>query len=344
MALAMVTACIFAPELNHALETVGFYFRIGGTEVVFATETGGDERTEHPWSLRRVMEMYDVREIVDKPVACDVLVADAFLKPQYSRDFANWATLSNEVAFLFPEAGMTFKRRLGHLVRSWPHSLTSRTAVFFGDSRWSLDTLTPAFQRRTFFAPYLHPQSFTNNALDQVFGDYSLEGRRRYQIGFMGNKNPPERSLALLECRDVIGQLGADAVWIEYGDDEHHKALTSEQFISKLGEMDFCICPTGWARWTHRVIESLCRGAIPILQDTHLYGLGLVDGVNCILVKNNDWFDTVKQALNLPISTLEEMRRNVLALQARLVPSAASHRFQSQFQQRRQPFLEVQQA
>jgi hypothetical protein len=138
--------------------------------------------------------------------------------------------------------------------------------------------------------------------------------------------------------------LGADAVWIEYGDDEHHKALTSEQFISTLGEMDFCICPTGWARWTHRVIESLCRGAIPILQDTHLYGLGLVDGVNCILVKNNDWFDTVKQALNLPISTLEEMRRNVLALRAMLVPSAASHRFQSQFQQRRQPFLEVQRA
>jgi hypothetical protein len=328
----MTTVCIFAPDLNHELETIGFYFRLSGAKVIYATQPNGNERSEHPWSLQRVKPTYNLRWISDEPISSDLLILDAFIDPQHAEQRAIWASHSKKLAFLFPHRGMTSKRRIGHLLRSWPHSMTARTAIFFGDRRLSFDTLSPAFQSRTFYPPYLHPQLFADEALSQIFADFCMIGRRTYPIGFMGNKNPRERSIALAECRRAIEQAGAQSFWIEYGDDEHQNSLTAEQFISTLGNMDFCLCPAGWSGWTHRVVESLCRGAIPILPDPHLYGLQLRDLVNCISVKGDDWYGSVKYALSLSVHELQEMRKNVLNLRdTLLVPSAASRRFCEQF-------------
>jgi hypothetical protein len=329
----MLTICIFAPDLNHELETISFYFRLSDAEVIFVTLPTGNEGSEHPWSLQRVRQTHNVRWISDEPNTADLLIVDAFLEPRYAEQRARWASHAKNLAFLFPHRGMTSKRRIGHLVKSWPHSITARTAIFFGDRRFSSDTLSPSFQRRTFYSPYLHPQSFTDEALSQIFADFCMVGLRKYSIGFMGNKNPRERSIALASSRSAIEQAGAKSFWIEYGDDEHNNALTPEQFISTLGEMDFCLCPTGWSRWTHRVVESLCRGTIPILQDPHLYGLGLRDSVNCILVKDDDWNSSVKTALSLPVQDIQEMRKNVRNLRdTMLVPLIAARRFCKQFQ------------
>jgi hypothetical protein len=328
----MTTVCIFAPDLHHELETIGFYFRLSGADVVFATQPNGNERSEHPWCLQRLRQTQNLRWISDEPSRIDLLISEAFIEPQYAAQRANWGTQANELAVLFPHRGMTLKRRVGYLWRSWPHSVTAKTAIFFGDRRQSLDTLPPAFQKRTFYAPYIHPQLFADEALSQIFADFCVMDCRRHPIGFMGNKNPRERSIALAECRRAIDHAGAQSFWIEYGDDEHHNALTPEQFISALGQMDFCLCPAGWSGWTHRVVESLCRGAIPILPDPHLYGLGLRDSVNCISVKGGNWYGSVKNALSMPVHKLQEMRRNVLDLRdTLLMPSAASRRFCRQF-------------
>jgi hypothetical protein len=328
----MTDVCIFAPELNHELETIGFYFRTSGARVVYATQPIGKERSEHPWSLQRVEHTYDLCWISDGPISTDLLILDAFIAPLHARQRANWASHARKLAFLFPHKGMTSKRRIGHLLRSWPHSVTARTAIFFGDRRLSLDTLPPAFQRRAFYPPYLHPQLFNAETFSQIFADFRMIGRRRYAVGFMGNKNPKERSIALAKCRRAIAEAGAQSFWIEYGDDEHQKSLAADQFISALGDMDFCLCPAGYSDWTHRVVECLCRGAIPILPDPHLYGLALRDLANCISVKGDDWYGAVKHALSLSLQELQEMRSNVLNLRdTLLVPSAASRRFCEQF-------------
>lgn len=328
----MTNVCIFAPSLNHEFETIGFYFRTSGANVIFVSQADGDDRSEHPRSLRRVQQTYCLRSISDAPDRTDLLISDAFIDPRYMPQCARWASHASELAFLFPDRGTTLKRRLGHLVRSWPHSISARMAIFFGDRRLSLDTLSPAFQKRTFFPPYLHPQLFSGNTLRQVFARVDANLSRRYSIGFMGNKNPKERSVALTESQRAIDQAGAPSFWIEYGDNEHQAALTPEHFISALDEMDFCICPAGWSNWTHRVIESLCRGAIPILPYPHLYGLGLRHSVNSISVRGADWYGSVRHALGLPADTVREMRKNVLDLrEALLVPAAASQRFCDQF-------------
>jgi hypothetical protein len=329
----MTSVCIFAPELNHELETIGFYFRSSGARVIYATQLSGKERSEHPWSLQRVEHDYDTRWISDGPISTDLLILDAFIDPRYAKERANWASQAKGLAFLFPHKGMTSKRRIGHLLRSWPHSVTARTAIFFGDRRLSSDTLPPAFQKRAFFPPYLHPQLFNADAFSQIFADFRTLGHRKYPVGFMGNKNPKERSIALAECRRAISEAGVQSFWIEYGDDEHHKSLAADQFISTLGDMDFCLCPAGWAAWTHRVVESLCRGAIPILPDPQLYGLELRHLANCISVTGGDWYGAVKYALSVSVQELQEMRNNVLNLRdALLVPSVASRRFCEQFQ------------
>ena len=331
--MAMTKVCLFAPSLSHELETIGYFFRSSGVDVVFITEPTGDDRSEHPWSLQRVAaQNHKVRWISDQPESGDLLIAEALVDPRYRRSRDSWISRSKEVAFLFPHVGTTVKRQIAYLLKSWPHSVTARTAIFFGDRRNAFDAWSPTFQRRAFYSPHLHPQLFSDEPLNQVFADFNIMEARQYAIGFMGNKNPRERSTILAECRRAIEQAKAQSFWIEYGDNEHQDALTPEQFISRLGEMDFCLCPTGWSRWTHRVVESLCRGAIPILQDAHLYGLDLQDSVNCIMVKNGDWYSSVKAALNLPIADLQNMRRNIIDLREKmLVPSRAAQHFSGQF-------------
>lgn len=329
----MTTACIFAPSLSHELETIGYFFRLSGVDVIFATKPTGDERSEHPWSLQRLTaQNHKVRWISDEPERVDLLIAEAFMDPQYRTSLGSWISRSKEVALLFPHVGMTVKRQAAYLLKSWPHSVTARTAMFFGDRRNSFEAWSPSLQKRTFFAPYLHPQLFSDQSLAQVFADFSVEDTRPYAIGFMGNRNPKERSIILAECRRAIEQAKAAPFWIEYGDTEHGSALTPEQFISTLGQMDFCLCPTGWSRWTHRVVESLCRGAVPILEDAHLYGLGLQDSVNCIMVKDGDWYRSVKAALSLSLEDRQNLRLNVMNLRDKmLMPTEAARRFSGQF-------------
>lgn len=329
----MATVCVFAPNLFHALETIGFYFGSSGFDVVFATVQNGDDRSEHPWSLQRVRQTQEVRSISDNPGRYDLLIADAFMDVKYSGDLVRWSSHADQRAFLFPHDGTTFKRRGGHLLRYWPNSLTARTAIFIGDRRLTIDTISPAFQRRVFYPPYIHPQLLADEPLRQVFADFSTIEDRHFSIGFLGNRNPPERERILAECRRAVDQTDARALWGVYGDDEHHKAFSPQEYIGALGKMDFCICPGGWGgNWTHRVVESLCRGAIPILPDPHLYGLGLQDSKTCLTVGGDDWNAVVSRALRLPHSTIQEMRANVLALRDdMLTPSAASRRFSEQF-------------
>lgn len=331
--MGMTTVCVFAPNLFHALETIGFYFGSSGFDVVFATQQSGNDGSEHPWSLQRVRQTQEVRSISDKPGRFDLLIADAFMDMKYSDDLVRWSSHADQLAFLFPHDGTTIKRRAGHLLRYWPHSVTARTAIFVGDRRLTIDTISPAFQRRVFYPPYIHPQLLTGELLRQVFSDFSMTKDRQYSIGFIGNRNPPERERVLAECRRAIDQTDARALWIEYGDDEHHKAFSPQEYIEALGRMAFCLCPAGWGgNWTHRVVESLCRGAIPILPDPHLYGLGLQDSETCLTVRGDDWNAVISRALRLPDSKIRAMRTNVLALRDDiLAPSAASRRFCKQF-------------
>ena len=108
-------------------------------------------------------------------------------------------------------------------------------------------------------------------------------------------------------------------VWVEYGNHESSgpRGLEPMEYMALLADMDFCISPPGWGlNWTHRTVEALVRGAIPIIEDPQLYSLGLRDGETCLLVKNNDWAEATRRALAMPAAEVLRMRRLVLALRA----------------------------
>lgn len=321
--------CIFAPEIGPEVETIAFYCQLAGATTIIAIHPDGERHSPH--NFRRALRNNTTIPVSDNPITVDVLIADAFTRPQYKSQLSNWSKHATETALLYPHDGMTFKRRVGHIVKGWPVSAKSRTAIFFGDRRLSLDAVSVTFQRRAFFLPYLHPQTFTDAGLAaQALSEVEISAQRPYTFGFMGNKGPQQRSDILTLCKSAVGD--ASCLWLEYGDDEHHLALEPDQFMSKLTEMDFCICAPGWLLWTHRVIESICRGAVPILQDLHLYGLELRDSVNCIEVKNNDWPSAIQRANRMPFERICAMRQACLQVRDRLLtPMVAATRFLEQF-------------
>lgn len=58
----------------------------------------------------------------------------------------------------------------------------------------------------------------------------------------------------------------------------------------------------------------------------------LQDSVNCIMVKDGEWYSSVTAAPSLPIEDLKNLQRNVIDLRDKmLMPSGAARRFSGQF-------------
>ena len=80
-----------------------------------------------------------------------------------------------------------------------------------------------------------------------------------------------------------------------------------------LTRSDFTLCPPGYSLVTHRPMEALLRGSIPVfnVNELDLYDIGLVDGVNCITVRDNRWDTAVGQLMDLNHDKLQKMRINI---------------------------------
>jgi hypothetical protein len=102
-------------------------------------------------------------------------------------------------------------------------------------------------------------------------------------------------------------------MWKAYSD-EKPEALPESEFVEILSNSDFTLAPPGYSLVTHRPIEAMLRGSIPILNEREapIYEIGLRDGVNCLLVRNDDWGAATSRALHSSQPEIEQMRRNVL--------------------------------
>ena len=107
--------------------------------------------------------------------------------------------------------------------------------------------------------------------------------------------------------------------------------LDPSAYLRILTDLDFCISPPGHDPYTHRTVEAIVRGSVPILAEPRAYDLGLRDGENCIVVSNGDWLEATRRALSMPQFEVVRLRNSTLALrEERLVPNAAAERFCSQ--------------
>jgi hypothetical protein len=198
-----------------------------------------------------------------------------------------------------------------------------------------------------YFTPYLHPHYFVPAELRNAFSEVSNTERRRFRLGFLGNSQPPRRAVQLAQCRQAIHEAGVtvigpnlessdsknQAVWIEYGGSGWTglHGIDPTAYLRVLTDMDFCISPPGWGLYTHRTVEAIVRGSVPILAEPDVYNLDLRDGENCILVKKGDWLGATRRALATPQPEVARLRSSVLALrEKRLTPDAVAEHFCSQ--------------
>lgn len=152
--------------------------------------------------------------------------------------------------------------------------------------------------------------------------DWSAQTMRTVRINFVGSRDPDSRARILDSIAHRISQSittgnAQRVVWHVYSDAQP-AALPPGDFLKILTDSDFTLAPRGYSLVTHRPVEALLRGSIPVLcrDELDLYGLKLADGVNCIAVEPNSWPAAIDRCLRMSNEHILEMRSNV----AQLVP------------------------
>jgi hypothetical protein len=154
--------------------------------------------------------------------------------------------------------------------------------------------------------------------------DWEPETRRPLLANFIGSRDPTQRGAILDTVRDLFVQPsgeprrprpGKSMFWHEYPD-ANPVGLGAEAFVDALGRSDFTLCPRGWSLVTHRPVEALLRGSIPVLarEETDLYGFDLADGVNCIAVPRGQWPEAIARLTTLSEAAITRMRGNIRSM------------------------------
>ncbi|MFL6212852.1 MAG: hypothetical protein ACJ74J_03060 [Blastocatellia bacterium] len=232
---------------------------------------------------------------------------------------------------------------------------TSRVVVACGRTRLRPTTVLSRGQRQGYF---VHPKFLREPELyAEMFAEsWSAESPRPVRLIFSGNPVPEERrqlidrlkgflseqpDVQLIDHYEKIATRAALpssdkalVLWMVRAnsrDPQWHlrrDVIPPSQWPLVLRMCDFAFCPPGDERKTHRVVEALLQGVIPILDCPEEYDLGLRDGVNCLVVCNGQWDKGVQRALSMPAEEVIRLRRAIQELaQTELYPTGAARRW-----------------
>jgi len=154
--------------------------------------------------------------------------------------------------------------------------------------------------------------------------DWKPAATRPYSINFMGSQDPDRRKRIIDNIRPLFvaseqstnkNSTHKANVWNEFSD-EKPNALEPIEFVDVLSNSDFTLCPPGYSLITHRLIESLLRGSIPILNEYELdiYNIGLKDGINCISAVSDNWHATTERCFAMEEKEIIAIRQNISSL------------------------------
>ena len=154
--------------------------------------------------------------------------------------------------------------------------------------------------------------------------DWNPDHQRPILANFLGSQDPGTRKCVLDAVRPLFhpgdaspapAPVGKTMLWHEYSD-AAPIGVPPVEFVRMLTDSDFTLCPRGYSLVTHRPIEALLRGSIPVLasDELDLYGVDLKDGENCIEVKNGRWAETIHRLGTLVEDEIIRMRRRIAAM------------------------------
>jgi hypothetical protein len=225
---------------------------------------------------------------------------------------------------------------VGILQEYWPFLVHAQTVVM------SMGRLhmrpTAIFSKTTTQGYFVRPDYLSDMMLRrEIFESvWNPAAPRKFHVLFSGAmsgvpdrvriaKQIPEqindaRNVVLITEYDSSEPLQLDAssdaklvLWLPTWPGQRHQ-ITQEQWQATLRNCNFCVCPPGGERKTHRVIESLLQGAIPILDCLDEYDIGLKHGVHCLVVRNGDWAGAIRQAILCEMTKIVEMRDAIRVL------------------------------
>ena len=154
--------------------------------------------------------------------------------------------------------------------------------------------------------------------------DWDIEAQRPILTNFLGSRDPKRRACIVDSVQPYFSQPSRETpsfqtkktmFWHMFSDASPNSLGTTE-YLDVLVRSDFTLCPPGYSLVTHRPLEALLRGSIPVLHSNELdlYDIGLQDGVNCISVAPEQWPAAIERLSQLDEDTLVAMRRNIFSM------------------------------
>ena len=151
--------------------------------------------------------------------------------------------------------------------------------------------------------------------------DWDPDAPRPILVNFLGCRDPDIRERILKVFRATLQSAAQDpvatgftkpAIWHEYSN-ASPIGLEPKEFLSILARSDYTLCPRGYSMVTHRPIEAMLRGSIPVLaaEEIDLYGIGLADRENCIAVPGGRWLESIHRLAETDERECVRMRRNI---------------------------------
>jgi hypothetical protein len=212
--------------------------------------------------------------------------------------------------------------------------------VLYKDGFYASDLLG-LFKARKTIGFDVHSQFLHDSRIFETIHarDWSPDAKRPILASFLGSRDPAVRESILASVRHlfrselrVAKDGGAKRMyWHEYSDAAPN-GLAPEEFLKLLTQSDFTLCPRGYSVVTHRPIEALLRGSIPVLasDELDLYGIDLEDGMNCIGVRDGRWSEAVQRILAADENSMVAMRTRIHAMfRAKLAYDAIAERIRS---------------
>ena len=150
-------------------------------------------------------------------------------------------------------------------------------------------------------------------------------GDRRYLFAWSGSANPIRDPLAekIRKCLNASrestwfeGITGTHEVIWNYDQPGSIRPRPYDSYISELESAWFTLCLPGFTGITHRMLEAVLRGSIPIMPEelVKFHCLPLIDRINVILVKNGDWIEALEYIERMKYSDRMSMQNQVCKL------------------------------
>ena len=324
--IAPSTICLVSPHLECVPYTMSRSLSKSGHQVdVLAYSKEKVSKFSHGFYYDRISRIDNVNILNSVPSKNYDWIYFLLMPQLYAFNIRLLIKQSKKVGLLSNCDKTTYLKTLWaeikEIVRYWPCFFHANKIIF--RNGYFKNDLYSAFGMKEHLGFDAHSNFFDDAELyKEIFSfAWDVETSRAYRVNFIGNRNPQSRILILQDIKAYLNSTTHDnptlkerVLWIEYGDNSGEmRGVAPRLYLDHLTQSDFTLCPHGYIKLTHRVIEALLRGSIPVLEieDLELYDLGLQHQFNCIAIFNCNWKEGMDLILSMKEKEIHKIRSNI---------------------------------